>query len=39
VDPALAKGVNVYDGRVTNEAVATALGLPWTPLDELMPGV
>lgn len=35
-DPALAKGVNVYEGRVTYEAVATALQLPFTPLDTLL---
>lgn len=38
-DPALAKGVNVHDGRVTNEAVAAALGMSWTPLGELVPGL
>jgi alanine dehydrogenase len=32
-DPALAKGVNVIDGRVTYEAVAEAHGLEFTPLD------
>jgi len=37
-DPALAKGVNVHDGRVTNEAVAAAVGMPWTPLAALLPG-
>lgn len=35
-DPALAKGVNVYAGRVTYEAVAAAFGLPYTPLAELL---
>ena len=32
-DPALAKGVNVLDGKVTYEAVAEAHGLDYTPLD------
>src|SRR5205807_414672 len=32
-DPALAKGVNVYEQNVTNAAVAEAHGLPFTPLD------
>ena len=32
-DPALAKGVNVLDGKVTYEAVAEAHGLAFTPLD------
>ncbi|MEA3459318.1 MAG: alanine dehydrogenase [Chloroflexota bacterium] len=35
-DAALAKGVNVYDGHVTFEAVAKAHGLEYTPLDELI---
>ena len=33
-DPALARGVNVVDGHVTHEAVATAHGLPCAPLNE-----
>jgi alanine dehydrogenase len=33
---ALAKGVNVYKGKVTYEAVARSLGLPYTPLDEVL---
>ncbi|MHB8511424.1 MAG: alanine dehydrogenase [Actinomycetota bacterium] len=37
-DPALGKGVNVHDGRVTNQAVAEALGVTFTPLAELVPG-
>ncbi|HEX9696434.1 MAG TPA: alanine dehydrogenase [Actinomycetota bacterium] len=37
-DSALAKGVNVHDGRVTNEAVAAAVGMPWTPLGDLLSG-
>ena len=31
-DPALARGVNVVDGKVTYAAVAVAHGLPYTPL-------
>lgn len=34
VDPALAHGVNVHRGAVTNAAVAEALGRPFTSLDE-----
>ena len=36
-DPALAKGVNVLEGRITYEAVADAHGLEFTPLDDLLP--
>ena len=32
-DPALAKGVNVMDGKITYEAVAEAHGLPYSPLE------
>lgn len=32
-DPALAKGVNVLDGRVTYKAVADAFDLDYTPLE------
>jgi alanine dehydrogenase len=35
-DPALARGVNVLDGRITYEAVAEAHGLEFTPLDEVL---
>ena len=35
-DPALARGVNVHDGKITYEAVAAAFGLPYTPLDEAL---
>lgn len=35
-DGALAKGVNVYKGYVTNAPVATSLGIPYTPLAELI---
>ena len=38
VDPALARGVNVYRGHLTHEGVAESLGLPWTPLDDLLAG-
>ncbi len=34
-DPALARGVNVMDGKLTYEAVADAHGLPYTPLEAL----
>ena len=36
-DAALARGVNVLDGRVTYEAVAEAHDLPFTPLKEILP--
>ncbi|MGH2726359.1 MAG: alanine dehydrogenase [Actinomycetota bacterium] len=36
-DPALAKGVNVHEGRVTNGPVAEAHGLEYTPLSALVP--
>jgi alanine dehydrogenase len=32
---ALAKGLNIYDGRVTHEGVATASNLPFTPIEEV----
>jgi alanine dehydrogenase len=38
-DRALALGVNVYDGGVTNQGVAEAHGLPFTPIDELVDGL
>jgi alanine dehydrogenase len=38
-DPALAKGVNVVEGRITYAAVAEAHGLPSTPLSEALPSV
>lgn len=34
-DPALAKGVNVLNGKVTFKEVAQALGLEYTPLSEI----
>ncbi|HEV8104515.1 MAG TPA: alanine dehydrogenase [Gaiellaceae bacterium] len=36
-DPALAKGVNVIDGKLTYEAVAEAHGLDYTPLADVVP--
>ena len=37
-DPALAHGVNAYRGHVTHEGVATALGLPYVPVERAMSG-
>ena len=37
-DECLAKGVNVYDGHVTNEGVAKNLELEYTPLSSLIKG-
>jgi alanine dehydrogenase len=36
-DPALARGVNVLDGRITYQAVADAHDLDYQPLGELLP--
>jgi alanine dehydrogenase len=36
-DPALARGVNVLDGRLTYQAVAESHGLEYTPLDDVLP--
>jgi alanine dehydrogenase len=36
-DPALARGVNVVDGKVTYEAVAEAHGLDYQPLEDVLP--
>ena len=36
-DPALARGVNVLDGKITYEAVADAHGLEYTPLENVLP--
>jgi alanine dehydrogenase len=36
-DPALARGVNVVDGKVTYEAVAEAHGLDYHPLEDVLP--
>lgn len=35
-DPALAKGVNVLDGRITYEPVAEAHGMEYVPLEALL---
>jgi alanine dehydrogenase len=35
-DPALAKGVNVFRGYVTQQQVAEAVGRPYTPLSGLL---
>jgi alanine dehydrogenase len=36
-NPGFAKGVNVTQGKITYKAVADAIGLPYTPLEELLP--
>lgn len=36
-DPALARGVNVVEGKVTYEAVAEAHGLEYQPLEDVLP--
>lgn len=38
-DPALAAGLNVYAGQVTNRAVAEAHDLPCSPVEALIDGV
>ena len=38
-DDALALGVNVFEGAVTNEPVASAHGLPFVPLPRLVNGL
>jgi alanine dehydrogenase len=35
-DPALARGVNVVDGKVTYQGVAEAFDIPYVPLDEAL---
>jgi alanine dehydrogenase len=35
-DPALARGVNTWDGEITCRPVAEAFGLPYTPLEDLL---
>ena len=35
-DPALARGLNTYDGKITHEGVANAFNLPWTPVEEVI---
>src|SRR5688572_14285974 len=36
-DRALARGVNVFEGKITYEAVAEAHGLDYTPLEDALP--
>lgn len=36
-NPALAKGLNTFDGKLTYEGVASAFNLPFTPVDEVIP--
>ena len=36
MDPGLAKGMNVYKGKVVYEAVAEAFDMDYTPLEELL---
>jgi alanine dehydrogenase len=38
VDPALARGLNVYRGAVTNQGVAEAHGMDPVPLDSAISG-
>jgi alanine dehydrogenase len=38
-DPGLRRGVNVAGGRVTHPAVAESVGLPYTPVEEVLGGV
>lgn len=35
-DPGLAKGLNVYDGKITFQGVAEAHKLPYTPVEEVL---
>ncbi|WP_084961997.1 alanine dehydrogenase [Thermoactinospora rubra] len=35
-DAALAPGLNTHDGLITNEPVAQALGLPYTPVSDVL---
>ncbi len=35
-DPALARGINVIEGRVTQPGVAEALAMPYTPISEVL---
>jgi alanine dehydrogenase len=37
-DPSLRLGVNVAAGKVTYQPVADAVGLPFTPVDEVLAG-
>jgi alanine dehydrogenase len=38
-NPALVPGVNTYGGHITNQGVASAHGMPFVPLGELMAGL
>jgi alanine dehydrogenase len=38
-DPALAKGINVLDGKVTFKAVAEAHNLPYFPVEDILKGM
>src|SRR5207244_1508310 len=38
-DPVLAAGVNAYGGSLTNQAVAEAHQMEWTPVASAIPGV
>ena len=35
-DPNLRAGLNVHQGRITCQAVADALGVPYTPAEQLL---
>ncbi|HEY7712976.1 MAG TPA: alanine dehydrogenase [Candidatus Binatia bacterium] len=35
-NPALAKGLNTHDGKITHEGVAAAFNRPWTPVAEVI---
>ena len=35
-DPALKRGLNAVEGKITFEAVAQVFGLPYTPVDEVL---
>jgi len=37
-NPALAKGLNTYQGKITHEGVANAFGLRSTPVEEVITG-
>jgi len=34
---ALARGINIMEGKVTNHLIAEATGLPFFPLDSVLP--
>jgi alanine dehydrogenase len=35
-DPALARGLNICDGKLTRPAVAEALDLPYVPVERIV---